>query len=70
MTFFIDISLIIMSVLTIVYSFLMKILHNLFKMDMKRFVIVRNLLYVTACLTKLQIIARCVAEQTVGVRVG
>ena len=37
---------------------------------MKRFVIVRNLLYVTACLTKLHIIARCIAEQTVGVRVG
>ena len=36
---------------------------------MKRFVIVRNLLYVTACLTKLHIIARCIAEQTVGVRV-
>ena len=37
---------------------------------MKRFVIVRNLMYVTACLTKLHIIARCIAEQTVGVRVG
>ena len=48
----------------------MKILHNLFKLDMKRFVIVRNLLYVTACLTKLHIIARCIAEQTIGVRVG
>ena len=44
---------IVMSVLTIGYSFSMKILHNLFKLDMKRFVIVRNLLYVTACLTKL-----------------
>ena len=29
----------------------MKILHNLFKLDMKRFVIERNLLYVAACLT-------------------
>ena len=48
----------------------MKILHNLFKLDMKKFVIVRNLLYVTACLTKLNIIARCVAEQTVCVGVG
>ena len=65
-----DISLIIMSVLTIGYSFSIKILHNLFKLDMKRFVIVKNLLYVTACLTKLHIIARCIAEQTVGVRVG
>ena len=37
---------------------------------MKKFVIVRNLMYVTACLTKLHIIARCVAEQTVCVRVG
>ena len=37
---------------------------------MKRFVKVRNLLYVTACLTKLHIIARCIAEQTVGVRVA
>ena len=44
--------------------------NNLFKLDMKRFVIVRNLLYVTACLTKLHIIARCIAEQTVGVRVA
>ena len=59
-----------MSVLTIGYSFSMKILHNLFKLDMKRFVIVRNLLYVTACLTKLHIIAGCIAEQTVGVKVG
>ena len=59
-----------MSVLTIGYSFSMKILHNLFKLDMKRFVIVRNLLFVTACLTKLHIIARCIAEQTIGVRVG
>ena len=59
-----------MSVLTIGYSFSMKILHNLFKLNMKRFVIVRNLLYVTACLTKLHIIARCIAEQTVSVRVG
>ena len=54
---------IIMSVLTIDYSFSMKILHNLFKLGMKRFVIVRNLLYVTACLTKLHIIARCVANK-------
>ena len=52
-----------MSVLTIGYSFSMKILHNLFKLDMKRFVIVINLLYVTACLTKLHIIARCIAER-------
>ena len=59
-----------MSVLTIGYSFSMKILHNFFKLDMKKFMIVRNLLYVTACLTKLHIIARCIAEQTVGVRVG
>ena len=58
-----------MSVLTIGYSFSMKILHNLFKLDMKRIVIVRNLLYVTACVTKLHIIARCIAEQMVGVRV-
>ena len=59
-----------MSILTIGYSFSMKILHNLFELDVTRFVIVRNLLYVTACLTKLRIIARCIAEQTVGVRVG
>ena len=59
-----------MSVLTIGYSSSMKMLHNLFKLDMKRFVIVKNLLYVTACLTKLHIIACCIAEQTVGVRVG
>ena len=63
-------SLIIMSLLTVGYSFSMKTSHNLFKLDMKRFVIVRMLLYVTACLTKLHIIACCIAEQMVGIRVG
>ena len=58
----------IMSVLTIGYSFSMKILHNLFKMDMKRFVIGRNLLYVTACLTKMHY--RSLHRRTNGWRQG